>query len=82
MTSPAGFEKASLFVTYGVSRRYNGGRSIGLGGAAHKETYYCWGTSPKSVLLCSYTPTANAVGYEKCDVFDVSTLPQIFTGRQ
>lgn len=36
MTSPLGFEEASLFVTYGVSRRYNGSSSIGLEGAAQQ----------------------------------------------
>ena len=52
----------TLFVTHGVSRGYNGGSSIGLGGAAHKETHYCRGTSTKSAFLGPVTPTAAAVG--------------------
>ena len=81
MTSPEGFGEASLFVTYGGSRRCNGNSSIGLGGAAHKETNYFWGTSPKSELLSCFIPTAAAVGSckaseqsssdEKGDVSDV-----------
>ena len=67
--------------TYGGSRRCSGNSSIGLGGAAHKETNYFWGTSPKSELLSCFIPTAAAVGSckaseqsssdEKGDVSDV-----------